>query len=81
MLLIPLSRAASRGDQIINAKSFKKQGIAHMLEEEDITSETLLEAIFKLENAAPVLRDEMKKHSNKETRDAVIELIETMAKK
>lgn len=80
MLLIPLSRAASRGDQIINAKSFKKQGLAHMLEEEDMTDESLLQSIYDLEKAAPVLRDEMKKQSNAETREAVIQLIEQMAK-
>lgn len=80
MLLIPLSRAASRGDQIINAKSFKKQGLAHMLEEEEMTDESLLQAIYDLEKAAPVLRDEMKKQSNAETRQAVIQLIEQMEK-
>ncbi len=31
MLLIPLSLAASRGDQIINANSFLKRGYAHVL--------------------------------------------------
>lgn len=40
-LLIPLSAAASRGDQILNAKSFAKQGFSAVLEEEDITDEIL----------------------------------------
>ena len=44
-LLIPLSAAASRGDQILNAKSFEKQGFSMMLEEEDITDEKLLESV------------------------------------
>lgn len=47
-LLIPLSAAASRGDQILNAKSFKKQGFCEMLEEEDLTDETLYENIQKV---------------------------------
>src|SRR5699024_11786414 len=34
MLLIPLSRAVSRGDQIDNAVSFEEKGYAHMLEDE-----------------------------------------------
>lgn len=80
MLLIPLSRAASRGDQIINAKSFKKKSWAHMLEEEAMTSESLLEAITQLKEAAPILRDEMQKQSSKETRETVIQLIEKMAR-
>lgn len=44
-VLIPLSLEASRGDQILNAQSFEKQGYAKMLQEEDLTSETLLAAI------------------------------------
>lgn len=48
MLLIPLSAAASRGDQILNARSFQKQGFCKMLEEETITSELLLSSILDL---------------------------------
>ncbi|MCR5784828.1 MAG: undecaprenyldiphospho-muramoylpentapeptide beta-N-acetylglucosaminyltransferase [Eubacterium sp.] len=40
-LLIPLSAAASRGDQILNAKSFKKMGFSSVLEEENLTPDTL----------------------------------------
>ncbi len=47
-LLIPLSAAASRGDQILNAKSFKEHGYADVLEEEDITPEKLLNAVKDL---------------------------------
>ncbi|MDR1688670.1 MAG: undecaprenyldiphospho-muramoylpentapeptide beta-N-acetylglucosaminyltransferase [Clostridiales bacterium] len=41
-LLIPLSKAASRGDQILNAESFEKRGFAKILYEEDLTDSTLL---------------------------------------
>ncbi len=44
-ILIPLSAAASRGDQILNARSFEKQGFSTVLEEENMNDETLLEAI------------------------------------
>ena len=47
-LLIPLSANASRGDQILNAESFKKQGFSLVLKEEDMTEETLLSSIEKL---------------------------------
>ena len=47
-LLIPLSANASRGDQILNARSFERQGFSMVLEEEEITQETLLAAIRKL---------------------------------
>lgn len=44
-ILIPLSAAASRGDQILNAASFERQGFSYVLEEEAVTNETLLSAI------------------------------------
>ena len=44
-VLIPLSLAASRGDQILNAQSFEKHGYAKMLQEENLTNETLLAAV------------------------------------
>ncbi len=44
-ILIPLSRNASRGDQILNANSFAKQGFSVVLEEEEVTSESLMATI------------------------------------
>lgn len=47
-LLIPLSAAASRGDQILNAHSFEKQGYAAVLEEEQLNGDTLYDALNHL---------------------------------
>lgn len=47
-LLIPLSASASRGDQILNAKSFEKQGFSIVLEEEQISPELLKNKIMEL---------------------------------
>lgn len=47
-LLIPLSAAASRGDQILNARSFERQGYAAVLEEEELNGESLLKALQTL---------------------------------
>ena len=47
-LLIPLSANASRGDQILNARAFERQGFSMVLEEEEITESTLLNAIREL---------------------------------
>ena len=44
-ILIPLSAKASRGDQILNAKSFKNQGFSEVIEEEELTNELLIETI------------------------------------
>ena len=47
-LLIPLSAKASRGDQILNAQSFEKQGYSIVLKEEEMTPESLLKSIKEL---------------------------------
>ncbi len=44
-ILIPLSKRASRGDQILNAESFEKSGYSYVIQEEDVTKETLLKAV------------------------------------
>ncbi len=50
MLLVPLSRSASRGDQIINANSFKEKNYANVLEEEELTNDSLVQELNKLKN-------------------------------
>ena len=44
-ILIPLSLEASRGDQILNAQSFEKQGFSYVIKEEDLSSYKLLKAV------------------------------------
>ncbi len=44
-ILIPLPAASSRGDQILNAQSFDKQGYSYLLKEEDMTEGNLKDAI------------------------------------
>ena len=47
-LLVPLPLSQSRGDQILNAKYFKKNGYSEVLNEEDMTDETLLASLDSL---------------------------------
>ena len=47
-ILIPLSKNASRGDQILNARSFENQGFSYVIEEEDLTDKKLLQAVDKV---------------------------------
>lgn len=47
-LLIPLSANASRGDQILNARSFERLGYSKVMEEEEITNDSLLNAIHEV---------------------------------
>ncbi|MEN8699879.1 undecaprenyldiphospho-muramoylpentapeptide beta-N-acetylglucosaminyltransferase [Bacillus infantis] len=45
MLIIPLSKKQSRGDQILNAGSFEKKGYSLTLQEEELTAVSLAEHI------------------------------------
>jgi len=44
-ILIPLPQGSSRGDQILNAESFERQGYSYLLKEEDLSVSSLLKAI------------------------------------
>ena len=47
-LLIPLPLGASRGDQLLNAASFEKQGFSKVLREEDMNDQSFLGAVHEL---------------------------------
>lgn len=47
-LLIPLPASASRGDQILNAKSFVKQGFSMMLDEDTMTKDDFVKSVYEL---------------------------------
>jgi UDP-N-acetylglucosamine--N-acetylmuramyl-(pentapeptide) pyrophosphoryl-undecaprenol N-acetylglucosamine transferase len=47
-LLIPLSKNASRGDQILNAESFQRQGYSDVLSEESLSGDALLDRTTRL---------------------------------
>lgn len=80
MLLIPLSRQASRGDQILNANAFEKQGYAKVLEEEELSADSLVKALEELKKEAPNLKANMEKYERQDATKQVIETIYTIAK-
>lgn len=79
-LLIPLSKNASRGDQILNANSFKKEGYALVMEEEEITKDSFISKINELVNSKKQLISNMKKGNDKVGNDAVIAVIKEAIK-
>ena len=81
MLLIPLSRHKSRGDQILNAELFKKQGFAHVVEEEELTPERFFAEMKKLHEEENLLVENMTMAEAPKTADEMAELIAAYAKK
>ena len=77
MLLIPLSKKCSRGDQIENAKLFKSLNIADVLEEEDYDDKLFL---IKLENLAKNATNYKKNMSKIQNFDACEKIIEQIKK-
>ena len=79
-ILIPLSAAASRGDQILNARSFERQGFSMVLEEETLNDELLLGAINNLYKNREQYISAMKASSQQNSIDTIIDLIESVSK-
>lgn len=79
-LLIPLPAAASRGDQILNACSFEKQGFSMVLMEENLTTATLVSSIEQLYSNREKYMQAMKDSQQIDSIDLIIDLIQKVAK-
>lgn len=75
MLLIPLSAAQSRGDQILNANFFKSLNLAHVIEEEEVTTRSLSTELLILKNDAQQLKENMMKNESTKTPEEMVKLI------
>ena len=80
-LLIPLGSNASRGDQILNAQSFKKQGFCEVLTEDELSPELLKKTIFRLYDSREEYIEAMQKSDLSSAVDKITGLIEEVAKK
>ena len=79
-LLIPLSANASRGDQILNARSFERQGYSVVLEEKELNHDVLLDAIMNLYQNRETYIQTMKNSPQQNSIDTIIDLIEAAAR-
>ena len=79
--MIPLSANASRGDQILNARSFERQGFSMILEEEELTKESLLEAVRRLYDNRSSYMDAMRDSRQQDSIDTIIGLVEEISLK
>ncbi len=76
-ILIPLSASASRGDQILNARSFERQGFSEVLEEETLTNELLLKSIRELYENRRQYVTAMQRSAQQSPIETIIQLIES----
>ncbi len=75
-ILIPLSAAASRGDQILNANSFKKQGFSEVIQEEELTDTALLSLINQVYSHRQDYIHAMDKSKTADAIGTIVQLIE-----
>lgn len=76
-LLIPLSKKISRGDQILNANSFEKEGYSIVLDEDEMLEKEglILEKIKELKEKKSYLLENMKNSQVSNGVNAIIEVI------
>jgi len=81
LLLVPYPKGASRGDQILNAQSLEKRGLCHVLLQEDMTAETLTQALMETWADREKLREAVRQAPPADGTCRVLELIEEVQKK
>ena len=78
-LLIPLPLSASRGDQVLNAKSFLAQGFSEMLEEETMTDDLFLHTVEKIWQNRETYVNAMNKSESSDAVGTIMRLIEEVS--
>lgn len=79
MLIIPLGKSQSRGDQIENAKYFKEMGFALTLLEKDATNQNLKNALLSLNKNKQKFKNQMANHTNKNSVDKIFNYLNKYA--
>ncbi len=74
-LLIPLPADASRGDQLLNAASFKKQGFSAVLEEEAMSDNLLFDTICSLYDNRDKYIEAMLSGSQKDASRTIVDML------
>ncbi len=79
-ILIPLSAKSSRGDQIINAKSFEQQGFSLVIDNEELDEDILVESIYDVYEHRDKYIENMKNSNQSGATETIIKIIEDSIK-
>lgn len=77
-ILIPLPAASSRGDQLLNAKSFESQGFSIVINEDDLTTELLVDKVHELYFSRQTFRDAMNDSGQMDSIKTIMTLIQEL---
>lgn len=75
-ILIPLPASSSRGDQILNARSFESQGFSVVINEDDLTTSLLVDKVHELYFTRQTYYDAMKKSGQMDSIRTIIRLMD-----
>ena len=75
-ILIPLPAASSRGDQLLNAKSFEAQGFSIVINEDDLTTDLLVDRVFELYCNRQNYHDAMSRSGQMDSIRTIMKLLE-----
>lgn len=78
-ILIPLPASSSRGDQLLNAKSFEAQGFSIVIHEDDLTTDLLLDKVHELYFSRQTFRNAMNDSGQMDSIRTIMRLIEEVA--
>ncbi len=78
-ILIPLPASSSRGDQILNARSFESQGFSIVIDEDDLTKELLVDKVHELYFTKQTYYDNMAKSGQMDSIQTILRLINEAA--
>ncbi len=78
-ILIPLPAASSRGDQLLNADSFEKQGFSIVLYEDDLTTKLLVDKVQELYENRQRFYEAMDASGQMDSIPTIMQLIEEAA--
>ena len=74
-ILIPLSTKASRGDQMLNARSFEQQGFSLVIDNDDLDEDILVETIQDLYENREKYIENMSKSSLHSATNTIVQII------
>ncbi len=80
-ILIPLSTRSSRGDQMLNARSFEEQGFSMVIDNDDLDEDILLETIEELYRTKDKYVEAMSKSNLHSATNTIVKIINDEIKK
>lgn len=75
-ILIPLPSKSSRGDQLLNARSFESQGFSMVIDEDDLTTDLLVDRVHELYFNRQNYCEAMSRSSQLDSISTIMKLIE-----